>query len=449
MAGLLDFLQSASNTAADTVAAPVDLLAWALRKAGVPVPQNAIGGSEWLKQQGLKRDVPQSAASLAGETVGLLSPMVAAAKAPQIAKGLLQVEANAMAPTTLRPEAGVYLAHTPLKPDPRVGTRYEREFVGGLVDKTPRKIEDLKDSNLVLMPWDSSSRNYRITSISDERLPTPVLTTGGGDFARDVAHVAADIGGASNLEIARRIQSRNRAAALENLQAGGKGDVYMLPVTMGDKAEYFSTMPADALLQLVKNANLSKKDIAYLNQQVRNEPLRTPAGLTRPYGGFIGLQDPDVAQQLLTGAGVETTAGNLRKGLTLALTKKGNQKIIGFNAEDLSAALMDDALRGVDKGYAGNTLIKAVEGTPLSASTHPSYDTDFGGRYFGSLMNNIPAEVLMPKTFERISKELAGRPGDLRNMTIGAMEKRKADFSEYVDDRVINSVNDYLQGLLR
>lgn len=449
MAGLLDFLQSASNTAADTVAAPVDLLAWALRKAGVPVPQNAVGGSEWLKQQGLKRDVPQSAASLAGETVGLLSPMVAAAKAPQIAKGLLQVEANAMAPTTLRPEAGVYLVHTPLKPDPRVGTRYERQFVGGLVDKTPRTIEDLKGSNLVLMPWDSTSRNYRITSISDEKLPTPVLTTGGQDFARDAAHVTADIGGASNFEIARRIQNRNRTAAIENLQAGGKGDVYMLPVTMGAEAENFSTMPADAILQLVKNANLSKKDIKYLNEQVRNHPLQTPNGLTRPFGGFIGLQDPDVAQQLLTGARVDTTAGNLRKGMVAALTKKGNQKIIGFNAEDLSASLMDDALRGVDKGYAGNTVIKAVEGTPLSPSTHPAYDTDFGGRYFGSLMNSIPAEVLMPKTFDRISKELAGRKGDVRNMTLGAMEKRGSNFSEYVDDRVINSVNDYLQGLLR
>lgn len=444
-----DFLQAASNTAADTVAAPVDLIAFLLRKAGVPVPQNAVGGTQWMTERGLRRDVQQSPASLAGETVGLLSPVVAAAKAPQIAKGLLQVEANAAAPRTLRPEAGVYLVHTPLKPDPRVGTRYEREFIGGLADKTPRKIEDLKGSNLVLMPWDSTSRNFKITSISDEKLPTPVVTTGGQDFARDAAHVAADIGGASNFEIARRIQNRNRTAAIENLQAGGSGDVYMLPVTMGEKAEYFSTMPADALLQLVKNANLSKKDIKYLNQEIRNEPLRTPNGLTRPYGGFIGLQDPDVAQQLLTGAGVDTTAGNLRKGFATALTKKGNQKIIGFNAEDLSASLMDDALRGVDKGYAGNTLIKAVEGTPLTASTHPSYDTDFGGRYFGSLLNNLPAEVLMPKTFERISRELAGRPGDVRNMTIGAMEKRGSNFSEYVDDRVINSVNEYLQGLLR
>jgi hypothetical protein len=448
MAGLLDFLQSASNTAADTVAAPVDMLAWALRKAGVPVG-TPVGGTDWMRQQGLRRDVPQSAASLAGETVGLLSPMVAAAKAPQIAKGLLQVEANAAAPRTLRPEAGVYLVHTPLKPNPLVGTRYDREFIGGLVDKTPRKIEDVKGANIVLMPWDSTSRNYRITSISDERLPTPIVTTGGQDFPRDLAHVAADIGGASNFEIARRIQNRNRTAAIENVQAGGQGDVYMLPVTMGAQAENFSTMPSDALLQLVKNANLSKKDIQYLNQQIRNEPMVLNKKQTRPFGGFIGLQDPDVAQQLLTGARIDTTAGNLRKGMVSALTKKGNQKIIGFNAEDLSASLMDDALRGVDKGYAGNTLIKAVEGTPLSASTHPAYDTDFGGRYFGSLMNNIPAEVLMPKTFERISKELAGREGDIRNMTIGAMEKRKANFSEYVDDRVINSVNEYLQGLLR
>jgi hypothetical protein len=448
MAGLLDFLQSASNTAADTVAAPVDILAWALRKAGVPVG-TPVGGTDWMRQQGLRRDVPQSAASLAGETVGLLSPMMAAAKAPQIAKGLLQVEANAAAPRMLRPEAGVYLVHTPLKPNPLVGTRYDREFIGGLVDKTPRKIEDVKGANIVLMPWDSTSRNYRITSISDERLPTPIVTTGGQDFPRDLAHVAADIGGASNFEIARRIQNRNRTAAIENIQAGGQGDVYMLPVTMGAQAENFSTMPSDALLQLVKNANLSKKDIQYLNQQIRNEPMVLNKKQTRPFGGFIGLQDPDVAQQLLTGARIDTTAGNLRKGMVSALTKKGNQKIIGFNAEDLSASLMDDALRGVDKGYAGNTLIKAVEGTPLSASTHPAYDTDFGGRYFGSLMNNIPAEVLMPKTFERISKELAGREGDIRNMTIGAMEKRKANFSEYVDDRVINSVNEYLQGLLR
>lgn len=106
MAGLLDFLQAASNSAAGTVTAPVDGIAWLLRKAGIPVGE-PVGGSDWAKRQGLMRDVPQSAASVAGETFGLLSPVVAAAKAPQIAKGLLQMSENAAAPRTLSGQSGV------------------------------------------------------------------------------------------------------------------------------------------------------------------------------------------------------------------------------------------------------------------------------------------------------------------------------------------------------
>ncbi|MEY4636516.1 MAG: hypothetical protein RJA55_2314 [Acidobacteriota bacterium] len=62
MAGLLDFLQSASNAAASNVSAPVDVIAWILGKAGFPV-QEPVGGSDWMKRQGLTRDVPQSAAA--------------------------------------------------------------------------------------------------------------------------------------------------------------------------------------------------------------------------------------------------------------------------------------------------------------------------------------------------------------------------------------------------
>ena len=105
MAGLLDFLQSASNAAASNVSGPVDGIAWLLRKAGIPVNE-PVGGSAWMERQGLTRPVQQSAASLAGESVGLLAPIVAAAKAPQIAKGLLQVGENAAAPRLLRDDKG-------------------------------------------------------------------------------------------------------------------------------------------------------------------------------------------------------------------------------------------------------------------------------------------------------------------------------------------------------
>jgi hypothetical protein len=105
--GLLDVLQSASNSVADTVAGPVDILSLLLRKGGIPIPDEPVGGSEWMKRKGLMRDVPMGAERIAGETIGLLAPTAIAAKAPQIARGLLKAQENALAPRTLSPEAGV------------------------------------------------------------------------------------------------------------------------------------------------------------------------------------------------------------------------------------------------------------------------------------------------------------------------------------------------------
>jgi hypothetical protein len=111
MNALQQFLQAASNEAAGAVSAPVDLLGWGLRKMGVPVPQNALMSSDWMRQNGLMADVPQNAASLAGSTAGLLSPFAVAAKAPQIARGLLSAGDNLAAPRTLKPEAGALVWH--------------------------------------------------------------------------------------------------------------------------------------------------------------------------------------------------------------------------------------------------------------------------------------------------------------------------------------------------
>lgn len=86
---LRDFGQGASNAAASNVTGPVDALAWALRKIGVPVPSNPILGSEWMRQKGLLADPRNKLAGLLGESAGLSAPIAVAAKAPQIARGLL------------------------------------------------------------------------------------------------------------------------------------------------------------------------------------------------------------------------------------------------------------------------------------------------------------------------------------------------------------------------
>jgi hypothetical protein len=106
-----DLAQSASNSAASNVTAPVDGIAWLLRKAGVNVPDAPLGGSDWAKNAGLLREVPDSPASVAGDTLGMIAPMLMAAKAPEIARGLLRGADNMMARKTLDPQTGAIVWH--------------------------------------------------------------------------------------------------------------------------------------------------------------------------------------------------------------------------------------------------------------------------------------------------------------------------------------------------
>lgn len=100
------FGQGASNSAASTVTGPVDMLAWLLRKGGVPVGDTPIGGEAWMRQKGLMATPENKLAGLLGEGAGLAAPIVAAAKAPEIAGGLLQMGRNLATPQTLNKQAG-------------------------------------------------------------------------------------------------------------------------------------------------------------------------------------------------------------------------------------------------------------------------------------------------------------------------------------------------------
>jgi len=94
-------LQAWSNTAAENISAPVDGIAWLLRKAGIPVPANALMGSDWMRERGLTAPVEQGAGQVVGTTLGLLSPAAVQAAAPTLARGLLAVERNALAPSVV------------------------------------------------------------------------------------------------------------------------------------------------------------------------------------------------------------------------------------------------------------------------------------------------------------------------------------------------------------
>jgi hypothetical protein len=104
--------QSASNTLAENVSMPVDAMAWILRKAGVPVPENPMLGGNHLRQMGLTAPVQSGPSALAGETLGLLAPLAATKQgAAAAAKGLLAMGDNLAAPATLNKQTGAIVWH--------------------------------------------------------------------------------------------------------------------------------------------------------------------------------------------------------------------------------------------------------------------------------------------------------------------------------------------------
>lgn len=360
--------------------------------------------------------------------------------------------------STAASQLGAYRISTPLKVDPSVGTRFEREYLGGLAEKTPLKIEDYQGSSVMLMPWDSSSRNYKIKSVSDVELPQGLITHGGQDYARDLAHIEQGIAGASGLDIAKRIRDRDAIARMENINAGGTGEILHLPVTMGAGAENFSVMPVEGLLQIADIAKLPKSIVKEFDDSVRNFKIAKGVGadrkITQPFKNFKGIMSEEGRVQMYSGEGIDSTAGELRKAITDRFYMKGNQERFGFNAEDLQNAIIDPSLLGVPKGYVGNTAILTTpEGMHLRPSANRTYNTDFTGEYQGTFGQSVPAEVLFPRLFPKLEQEFAGKQGSIRNMALGALEKRKEGVSEMIDQQVIDNYYNYLaqqkaQGLL-
>jgi hypothetical protein len=75
---LRNFGQAASNNIAETVSMPIDAIAWALRKAGVPnsiVGDKPVMGSDWMAEKGFTRPTQEGLSKMAGDFVGMVSPL--------------------------------------------------------------------------------------------------------------------------------------------------------------------------------------------------------------------------------------------------------------------------------------------------------------------------------------------------------------------------------------
>lgn len=356
---------------------------------------------------------------------------------------------------TIDPRMYVYLPDTPKNRNPLVGTRFESQAQGNLVPEVPLKIEDLKGASLKVVPYDLTNADRLITNVSGEALENPVYTMGGGDFSRLIPNYNKNIAGASGKEIAKRVVGRTEATRRENLAQGGTGEVFSTPITMAKKSEWFTTYPTDIAKQFVLRGD--KKDIADFNKIMREASVVGKAKV-RPFANFKGIETPEGQQQLLTGEGFGKggTHGEFRKAFMQKMSLKGNQERFGYNFEDIINSTLEPEIMNLPKGFAGRNIVRTFENAELTPSAIgskiPAYDTDIAGQYFGKLQPT-PVDVLMPKTYNRLFQFFSEKypnkhPAAIKNMAIGAMEKRKNNIGELIDQEVIDNYYKYQEGLL-
>jgi hypothetical protein len=339
-----------------------------------------------------------------------------------------------------------YLTHTPKSRNPAVGQRYGVSEATGLAPKNDVDLEQHKGSSVMVMPWDSTSRNVRVHSISGHELPEYITTHGGQDYARDLEHILQGVAGASGNDIAKKIATREAIARMENEKQGGTGQLLHMPITMGERGEDFSMTPTEILHQLVMRGMLPPEELARMNNEIRAHKITKSGKKIQPFGGFVGLEHPEFDQQIVGGHGLGTTAGELRKAIVDRIGyMKHNQKALDFNIEDLVNAVTDPALRGVPKGYIGNTVIGSdPDHMTLTPSSNKAYDTNFSGQYLGTLGHSMPAEVLFGDKMADLYKEFEGKKADPRTMALGALEKRKANISQILNNETLDKYGKYM-----
>jgi hypothetical protein len=349
-----------------------------------------------------------------------------------------------------------YVVHEPLKPHPDVGTRFTATPQGNLVPRQQFDINKYENKgSIVPIPYDATTRDNLVTHVSGHNLTEPLLTEAGFDYSMDPKHVAQNIGGASNLGIAGRVQKRVNQASKEH-----PGDVFLFPSTMSEDAENFSHHPAHIVMDLMKQRKLNKKTLNALSDDLRSQfeyKRNQRTGVTEktfPYKNFLGYHHPNVMEQIMKGGhGLETTAGNLKKKMMERLGQVNVQKLLDYNLGDLKASILDPDLATDPKAYMGRTVVKAKANAPLRLSKHNSYDTDYTGTYEGG-MHNRPLEIVMPDVYSDIEQELLQRPKKVektssqkRAQVVGALEKRGKKFAQPINARVINNAGLYEEGL--
>ena len=171
---------------------------------------------------------------------------------------------------------------------------------------------------------------------------------------------------------------------------------------------------ADSLIPMMKQLpaiRIPKKDIKAFDDKIRKGVEKIDADgkvTTTARPDWLGLEHPEVFDQLLgKGEFSRDGAGAFRKTIIEEMMKK-NWEDLGFPVYDDMIATM--TVPELGKFMTGESGMSMFTGNPKAITfadeDHLSYGTSIPGDYFGGLKGSVPPEVMYPKMFDMLSKQM-------------------------------------------
>ena len=219
-------------------------------------------------------------------------------------------------------------------------------------------------------------------------------------------------------------------------------DPYGVYSAMGRESVDFSAPVATAMVAQLPALNIPKKHIKAFNETIRKGIGKTQKG--RP--DFVGLDSEDVFNQLLgTGSFSREGSGTLRTIVAQEMKKPRWEKL-GFPVyDDVLKTINEPSLMDLKTGESGLGIFKANPSkSTFPELQHQSYNTAIPGEYFGGLTASVPPEIMFPKAFSAMSKEInsGGVPFPYSNQ-VGSLVMNPKLF-EVADDEYVDQLIKYM-----
>ena len=181
-------------------------------------------------------------------------------------------------------------------------------------------------------------------------------------------------------------------------------DPYGVYSAMARESIDFSAPVATAMVAQLPALNIPKKHIKAFNETIRKGIGKSQKG--RP--DFVGLDSEDIFNQLLgTGGFPREGSGKLRTIVAQEMKKPRWEKL-GFPVyDDVLKTINEPSLMDLKTGESGFGIFKANPSkSTFPELQHQSYNTAIPGEYFGGLTASVPPEIMFPKMFSAMSKEI-------------------------------------------